>query len=334
MSEHPFNGHARRGNTMSELDATYYCGASGVLRKGLGYGRDAAMSMAWHAIIARDTDAKKLWSELSHEEQETVKGWGLPAPVSVTVNGTVWMLDTENAEREVPLGLDELGYYVDPRHDDCLTRGYMDLGWVVDSGGGKTVYVADNKKGRHTAEGPWSLQLAAYGFAFAQKIGASSYVPGIWVGETKEWLWGEPVVLGTHEASEILDRVLMAAGNMDRDALHFGPHCSKCYAWRRCPAYALPPDPDLAAIDAENPDPAALAEGMVSITAQIKKLEAAQEKIKEHVRRGLTVVSGDWILKATRVKGRRSVSVEDVEKAAPQIIKQGAPTTRVAWVKR
>jgi hypothetical protein len=117
----------------------------------------------------------------------------------------------------------------------AISKGHADLVWEADGDG--VVTIADAKRTRFTAELD-SLQLDAYGWAYAAEVGAKGYMAGLYIIEDGEWIWrNSPVYLHSLEGADIAERLLHAIHN---EETVIGPHCAQCYECQHCPEYMLP----------------------------------------------------------------------------------------------
>jgi hypothetical protein len=212
-----------------------FCGNASTLDSGSG--RAAAMSSAFHAQASGDPKAADMMARLTAEEREQVDKWQKPEDVSVM--GVV--LRYQDAAKEVAVGLTADGRQVAPEDPDCVTPGHLDMGWVVVSGGHRVAYVGDIKKTQWTTlDGPDSLQLIAYGFAWAIKNDCDAFACGIWQATEGKWHWGELIELGSPQAMVLWETVIAAAKNKGGDYAT-GTHCRGCYSRFRCPAHLVAP---------------------------------------------------------------------------------------------
>lgn len=322
------------GHRMSHLPIAQFCGKA--WEHDIGSGRHAAVSSAFHAICAGSQDAPGKWALLSEAEQEELGGYQKPADTEFLGHA----LRYADAEKEVELGLDDFGWSVP--FEGAFCPGHMDLGWTVERSlagidGGPFVeryaIVGDIKRSKWTSH-PESLQLHAYGTAYAQKMGCAGYGLGIWAAKDGEWLWGSRFYeLGSEEHNATLERLLYAAGNVSAE-YSTGSHCSECWGRLRCPAWALPAalgSTWLAPIaGSTNPTPEELGRVMAAIEAEKELLERARANVEAHYERGTRVLWGDkeWRYVGTG-KGRESTSVAAVRAefgaAAEKVIKVGIP---------
>jgi hypothetical protein len=327
------------GHRPSSLPSAQYCAQSALLGAEHGSGRAAAISTAWHARCSGATTAEELFARLTTEEQAKVLSW--PTPVDVLTDGI--LLSYSTAVHEFKVGLDGWGEYAHPDDEKCLTGGTLDFAWRRDD----VAYVADLKKSRFTCvDGPDSLQLQCYGWAFATFHGLSSYITGLWIAESAEWQWShKAVVLDSPEGEAILDRIIAAAKNgvgEEKPPFCTGPHCLSCYARTFCPEHTLSAaatETWLAPLaQGVIPSPEVAADLWSRIGAAQDILEKAEAQLKAWVQRGeLTITAPDGkILAPVEVKGRKSLDKKALEEAFGDLSKyekQGAPFNQWRWLK-
>ena len=333
-----------RNNRMSSLPFTQYCAKAGDLG-GSFAGTSARLSSAKHAEAAKTPGWEKKYDALSDADQALFAALKLPGDVDLG-NGTV--LRHSDSEKEVELGLTaDLGY-APITSAQAVTRGHMDHGWVVKYGDETWVYAVDMKRSEWTViDGPKSLQLHAYGLAFAAKHDADVYVPGIWAATEGTYWWGEPVRLASAEAMRIGKRVLAAAQHLPTKDNQYtmGAHCTGCYGRLRCPAYLLPPEyanSTLGPFAADRINKPLTPEEALNLLIMAKRaketVEAVEDEIKERIKRGLKVLDPQSGLMYAPVesKGRESRSKAALEKAGinpADYTTRGAPFTSFRWVK-
>lgn len=325
---------------MSALPAAKYCGMAAELSAQHGAGRPAAMSRAHHASCADAPEAKRLFMALSPHERDEVKCWQKPTPI--IVNDSV-VLDYPSSVKEIEVGLDVFGEFVDTK-EEALTWGHLDFAWVREIPFGdrtlRIAYVADIKKSVWTtAEGPDSLQLHAYGRAFAKKMGCDGYCTGIWAAVEGEWMWSMDIVmLDGPAASAMWTEIAYAASNKGEYA--FGDHCRSCFARMHCPEWTVAPEHAMTAL-------APFAGDRSLITSEVANkllLEAKRAKetaeyvtgeIQEMVRRGMLEVYDQDGKKYGPVpcKGRERVDLDMAREKAPELITRGAPYEQFRFLK-
>jgi hypothetical protein len=216
-----------RVNRMSALDVSRYCPAAGRLSEQYGAGVAAAVGRAFHARIAKDPTWEDMVARLPDAQRSEVLALYAPPDVlSIPVGYGTVNVPMADAEHELEVTID-VGDLVPVQ---CV--GHLDLAWHVDD----LAVVVDLKRTRWACpEGPASLQLQAYGLAYALRHECSLYVPAIWDCTEGELLPGKvtKVEEGPFGAIE------SAALNTEGEAVT-GDHCRHCYARMHCPEYILP----------------------------------------------------------------------------------------------
>lgn len=322
-----------RGVRPSALPMARYCPAAARIATG-GAGRSALVSRYFHAVCAGDrATAEQLALALTPEELEEVSGYHAPADVTLAEGTTLRWAD---ADRELPVGLDDRLEYCAPG-DDALTHGTLDGAWAV----GDTAYVADIKRTRFTApDGPSSLQLHAYGHAYASLKGVRRYVPGLWFAVEGQWSWGEPVDLDSMESLEITGLLGWAIRNVEGPAVT-GPHCQHCYSRSRCAEYMLP-----AALASTSIEPLTRGDMTPADALRVLQLvermgdlaDAAKEALKAYaVQRG-PIVDPDSgkVWGPVETSGRSSLDQKAVAAAfgdLSRFMRQGKPSVQFKWRK-
>ncbi len=323
------------GNRMSALGLAQYCGRAASLS--LGAGRSAAVSSAFHAMCAQAPDAQARIALLTDEERDELAE--LKPVVSTEFAGIP--LHYADAYVEIEVGLNRWAGHCAADDPDCISVGHFDMAWVVQLPDGRNVaLVGDIKRSEWTTpEGPRSLQLAAYGFAWSAAHQCDLFACGIWDATGGQWEWGELIDLASDEAGALWQRVKHAAQNVSTE-YSMGPHCSNCYGRTRCPAYFLPPEEAEGALAKYGPM-GITEDNAAEILLTLQRLESAAEAIKENLKahaRRLPIVSGNKRWMPIETKGRESFDKKRFAQDHPEMVatytKQGAPITQFRWVNR
>ena len=330
------------GHRMSLLPLTVFCGQAGELSRQYGAGRPAAMSQSFHATAAKAPNALELFARLSDVERAEIATWKPVADVEMTWQGHGWVLRYSEAEKELAIGLDEYGQYCDPESPDCLTVGHLDMAWRTprpDS----VAYVGDIKKSVWTtADGPESLQLHAYGWAYARKHGCESYCTGLWCATEGEWLWSKEIVtLASERGQQIWERIYAASSRTSSEA-STGSHCRSCWSRLHCPEYTLPAvlqstelAPAATGMVPSGPEAAVFLQRLQTLEELI---DLAKKNLQEAVRRGALRIEDEngKVYGPVEMKGRESVDVKALKEklgdGASQFLKKGAPYTQFRWL--
>lgn len=326
------SAYVKSGNRISLLPVSRFCGLAAKLSEQHGAGRAAAMSSAFHAHASGAPDAKAKLAQLTPQELTTISTWEKPTPV--TVNGEE--LTYETADKEQPVGITADGEWAES--GEVVTCGTLDFAWCR----ARIAYIADMKKSRWTTSGPDSLQLLAYGWAWAKKHGCHSFCVGLWIIEDSEWQWSSKVYSVTDfDALDLWSAIKHAALNNDGQA-SFGAHCGSCYARLHCPEWTMPAamaDTVLGAVaQGGELSPDKLAEAVEYVQRIKGVIERVEEQAREAVRRGVPVVhpvtGKAW--KPTPTKGRESLDQQALFVAMPEakrFIKRGESFMTFRWVK-
>jgi hypothetical protein len=295
---------------MSSLPVLQYCGLSGRLNSASL--RSGILSSYHHAKCSGDAkEAMRLWHQLTLAEREEVADWHVPT--HVMVNDLIYGYDSAEKELEVALGPD--GCAVDFNDPAALVNGHLDMAWAQ----GLEAVVIDIKRQRYTAfEGAESLQIAAYGRAFASMRGCVAYTPGIFVAMTGEWIIGKRVELESSEGEELWQRIKAAAENQARGEASTGPHCMKCFGRLKCPEFTLPVisngNASTLAVVNGNPTPDQVAEALVVAKGMKDMAERILDAAKVYHDRGMVIKDKNgWEFRPTLSKGREYVNVGELK---------------------
>ena len=335
-----------RGHRMSLLEITQYCALAGSLSQQYGTGRAALVSRAYHARLAGAPDAQRLFSGLTSDEADDVVEWKVP--VDVILEDVV--LRYEDAEKEVAVALDALGDYVDPT-DTCeaITVGHLDFAWIVERKGQKWAYVADLKRSIWTPSyDPESLQLHAYGRAYAKKNECAGYITGCWAAIEGVWRWAREAYSFDEIGTDLIwDKIYFAATNKGNTGTR-GDYCDSCFSRLHCPEYLLPAallETPLAALCKRTGDGIVPTDDEASVCYDHIKagkalFEAAEEQLKSMVKAGAVHVYLDedhryqWA--PVEQKGREKLDEAKLKEALGDLTPyktRGAPFSRFQRVK-
>lgn len=328
------------GNRMSSLPIAQFCGRAS--DHDTGSGRAAAMSTAWHARCAGKPEADRLFALLTPEEQEKVKSWKTPSDVEVDTPLMAATLRYLEAHREITVCLDKDGCCPTDKAAVWISLGHCDFYWIVErTDGVRIAYVGDLKKSEFTTEdGPYSLQLAAYGFAVAAANSCDMFARGIWAAEEGRWTWEDSFVdLESTEAFQLWERVKAAILNVGGE-YQTGPHCRNCYSRLKCPAHLIPPEAATGSIELLANADLATPEKVAELVLLCQRAKDTADKGLEFAkawadRNGPVRLNGKEWRKSIR-DGRESLDREALFKEMPEaakFMKQGKPYAEFRWVK-
>jgi len=322
------------GVRMSGLPLSQYCGQSALLDKGAG--RAAAQSTAWHAACALSPGYQNLLARLTDEEQAEVKTWKRPEDVEVAP-GIVLRYD--DAEHELEVAVDKYGRAVSADSPSAESVGHLDMAWAVEVNERRVAYVPDLKRTEFTAtEGVNTLQLVAYGFAYAALRGCEGYCPGIWAAIEGRWTWGEIVWLDSPEAEKLWERCLAAMRNVGGE-FNRGVHCRGCWSRFQCPAHLLPPDAATGSLAIMAGQEMVTGPKVAQLVLDIKRAEDTIRKAKEfaedwEARHPGEVVADGKKWRPVRMPGRESLDKEKLLSVYPdaaKFVKRGSDYSMMKW---
>jgi hypothetical protein len=323
-------------NRPSSLDVARFCGLAPKLNAQYGSERSATMSTAFHALCAEAPEARQKFEALTEDEREEITTWHRPANVQLP-DGTI--LRYSEADREMVVGLDRnlIGFTAATsdalaKNPAIVTAGTLDMAWAVNG----VAYVGDIKKSAFTVDGPDTLQLAAYAFAYASLKGCHTFVRGLWIAEEGQWLWeAEPVALDSVRAFELGGSVLFAAQNNGEASR--GSHCRKCYPRIHCPEYLASASSFKACSNPASLTDQEAVEELIRAKSAKEQAELAEENIKAlaRFRRGIKDGKGKVYLPVVQ-DGRKTLDKPALEKKFGPLegfMKQGKSFEAFRWVK-
>ncbi len=323
------------GARMSALPVAQYCGQAAALSEKYGAGRAAAMSSFFHAVQAKSPNVNALAAKLTPEELEEVGQWH-PIETIELYDGEI-VLDYASADKELEVMLDDQGEHTYVA-EKAITIGHLDCAWQRHYRNLNVVFVQDIKRSEWTVTDPHSLQILAYGWAYAKKLGADAFVPGIWAAVEGKHIWGDWFDMNDLDSLDLWDRIRHAALNTDQAAT--GPHCRNCWARLHCPEFLFPVHDRMNAMAAfaEGVEPTREQVADAYLAAQAMKdiSDALKERVKEWSRRCGEVVAADGRrLVMSERQGRETVSVASLRKEAPELadklVKRGEPFVVPMW---
>jgi hypothetical protein len=318
---------------LSSLPLARYCGQAPLLGAAVDEsGRAALRGTAFHANAAGVKGDHM--ARLTPEERAEVEAAHRPAPVRYKVAPGVEVdLHYEDASKEQEVTL---------KQGDVVSVGHLDLAWVVEVNGFRIAIVGDIKWSEFTDEdGPKSLQVQAYGFAWALKNNCTHFLCGIWAATEGVWSWGELIEVDGFEAADIWRDIAFAMAN--RGGPHVtGAHCRRCWSRFRCPAYLMPPEVASSSLapltDERLITPERLLALKVARDRAAGTLEAVDEFLKDAAIKMGGIPDGNGkVWRSTMTKGRESLDQKALkehygEDALKAFTKQGKPFSTMRWV--
>jgi hypothetical protein len=324
------------GNRPSSLPIARFCARAPSLN--VSAGRAAAMSSVWHARSAGH-DWKDAYERLTEDERADIDTWRVPTDI-ILESGAC--LRYEEARKEVRCGLATNGSFsVAP---EALTVGTCDFHWFIDG----ILYVADLKKSEWTEpDGPRSLQILCYALALTamyewQGHVVTGFVPGVWHATEGTWEWGAYVAADMFsDEREAAWQAVRAAALHTEGEFATGPHCRRCYARTRCPAYMVPPEhaaDGIAKYMSAELDATRALELLTFLERVETTAKAAKERLQAYADAagGIHDEANGKVWKAIPVKGKVSLDSKSLERDHPDLVQSymrtGAGHTQHRWL--
>ena len=222
------------GNRMSSLPIAIYCGQSARLGQIHGAGITALQSTCFHQRLANDNEWRQTYVRLPPEQQEELDSWPQPNFSEIVLGSTLG----EPLDTEVEVAFDEALEATDAESGQPLSVGHIDMAWAPREYEGKSIAIINDAKRTRWTASLDSLQLDAYGWAWARLCGADGYLAGLYTLDEGKWLWRDtPVIIDSFEGIDIGQKLLAAARNTE---IVTGPHCCNCWNAKVCPEHLVP----------------------------------------------------------------------------------------------
>jgi hypothetical protein len=213
--------------------------------------------------------------------------------------------------------------------------------------GADTVTVIDWKTGdpARVPDASQNLQLLAYGLAAARDYGKPAFRVGSYFTRTESLDMSPWFTSSDFTAVELRIKKAAAA---DRSLPIVGQHCdSLCYRRSYCRAFLLPAldDPPKMLATVSRPGELTLgqAQAALRLRGALKEItDVLDARLRDYARAQGGIEDGDMVWGPVTTKGRRSISLEDVEKDAriyamlddAGMVKTGKPYETFRWQKK
>lgn len=229
---------------MSNLVVLEFCGMSDQLQKNVE-STNAFRSTCFHKYAETGEWPEEV-KKLSENDRQEISRWKVPSIFFSEKIGK--NLDYKDADKEKLLALDfEFNFIPDlasglsqeelEKVPGLMTAGHLDMAWDMPEL--DLVVISDIKSSIFAVkDGCESLQLHAYGLAYAKLKGRSKYITGIWDASDGKAYWGNITEVETFAIEAIKDRIRTAATN-DSDKYTRGSHCGSCWKRDSCPAHLV-----------------------------------------------------------------------------------------------
>jgi hypothetical protein len=306
---------------ISSLPVAEYCAMSDKIGVDVA-SVNAARSTCFHSFAETGRWPESV-NNLPEQDFAEIQRWKRPTVLIHKDGDTVVRLDYKDAIKEIVVALDKDFNFVevDPavpqkdiesRYPNAITVGHLDMAW--DLPGLDLVVVEDIKSSIFAVKSrEKSLQLHAYGIAFAKKMGRSRYKVGIWDATDGKHYMGEVISLDSWECEEYKERIRTACRN---DGVQYttGTHCGGCWKRDICPAHLVDAGGDNQFADVMGPNPTEDAIRAAMVAA--KGLETLSKKVMDICKGwserhgGVRSEDGLKVFKPVLRSGRKSVNME------------------------
>lgn len=227
---------------MSNLPVAEMCGMSDQLQKDVE-SSNAFRSTVFHKFCETGEWPKEI-NKLSEQDRTEIGRWKVPNHFVHEVLGLSLLY--KNSDKERLLALDSDFNFIPNLPNDIsqedlekvpnlMTAGHLDMAWDIPEL--DLVVIFDIKSSIFAVKDKCeSLQLHAYGLAYAKLKGRSKYITGIWDASEGEDYWGKVYEVNTFSFEAIKDRIRTACNNTSTKYTR-GTHCGSCWKRDSCPAH-------------------------------------------------------------------------------------------------
>lgn len=241
---------------------------------------------------------------------------------------TTYKLHYKDAVKETRVSLDKDFNFVETRdgikpeeiaaeYPHIMCSGTADMAWHLPSL--DLVVVEDIKSSVFAVKArEKSLQLHAYGIAFAKKVGAKYYKVGIWDATDGKHYMGDVIALDSWECEEYKERIRTASFNIG-DQYTTGTHCGGCWKRDNCSAHLVDVGGDNQFSKVLGPNPSE--DDIRSAMVAAKGLETLSKKVMDICKSwaerhgGVPSEDGLKVYKPMLRNGRKSLDTDAVATA-------------------
>jgi hypothetical protein len=231
---------------ISSLPVAEYCAMADKLGTDVA-SVNAARSTCFHSYAETGRWPESV-NNLPEQDFAEIQRWKVPSVYIHKDGETINRLLYKDAIKETRVSLDKDFNFVETRdgilpgeieneYPNVMCSGTADMAWHIPAL--NLVVVEDIKSSVFAVKArEKSLQLHAYGIAFAKKVGAKRYKVGIWDATDGKHFMGEVISLDSWECEEYKERIRTAANNIG-DSYTTGTHCGGCWKRDNCSAHLV-----------------------------------------------------------------------------------------------
>jgi hypothetical protein len=307
---------------ISSLPVAEYCAMSDKIGVDVA-SVNAARSTCFHSFAETGRWPESV-NNLPEQDFAEIQRWKVPTVLVHKDGDNLVRLEYKDSIKETRVSLDKEFNFVETRdgilpgeieneYPNVMCSGTADMAWHIPSL--NLVVVEDIKSSVFAVKSrEKSLQLHAYGIAFAKKLGAKYYKVGIWDATDGKHYMGTVIDVDSWECEEYKERIRVASTNQG-DQFTTGTHCSGCWKRDICPAHlvATPPEgSEFAAVLGPNPSESDVRTAMVSA----RSMETLSKKIMDICKGwserhgGIRSEDGTKVYKPVLRNGQKRVSLE------------------------
>jgi hypothetical protein len=303
---------------ISSLPVAEYCAMSDKIGVDVA-SVNAARSTCFHSFAETGRWPESV-NNLPEQDFAEIQRWKVPTLLIHKEGDTVHRLEYKDSIKETRVSLDKDFNFVETRegilpnqigdeYPNVMCSGTADMAWHIPAL--NLVVVEDIKSSVFAVKSrEKSLQLHAYGIAFAKKLGAKYYKVGIWDATDGKHYMGTVIDVDSWECEEYKERIRTACNNVG-DKFTTGTHCGGCWKREICPSHIvkLPDDSQFAKVFGPNPTVEDIRQALVEVnkakTILKKVTDIAEGWADRHG--GIPSEDGSKIFKARLRSGRTSL---------------------------
>jgi hypothetical protein len=332
---------------ISSLPVAEYCAMSDKIGVDVA-SVNAARSTCFHSYCETGRWPEEV-NNLPEQDFAEIQRWKVPTVLVHKEGETLYRLEYKDSVKETRVSLDKDFEFVETREDikpheiadeypNVMCSGTADMAWHIPAI--NLVVVEDIKSSVFAVKArEKSLQLHAYGIAFAKKLGAKYYKVGIWDATDGKHYMGSVIDVDSWECEEYKERIRVASNN-NGDSFTTGTHCGGCWKRDICPSHLVKLNDESAFAKVFGPNPTA--EDVRTAMIAVKENESINKKVMDIAKSwadrhgGIPSEDGTKLFKARLRSGKKSLNTELVREqlgldSLEKFMKQGEEYPAYDW---